>query len=288
MLNKKIFTLLGLVFLTSGCEQYLERELPTIDQSLISETDNYIDGIDLYLAEQYRMTRDFLKRENLLSKETIDSNSETDQKIWMFGSETNCSPIILKFLEIQSIISEASDVFEIIIDLLDESDISFTFENYKKSIASREYIKCLISHISRYIKTVQNGINTVILGIQIDDKDMISEGFDILSTENKIFANINHEYNKLVPMLHAGITKNLHIFFREVAKDIPELRAKVKDINENYNSSFSLSVDKKYKEIFEKNTKNVNNVSENIKRSLNFLLDLKDYCAEKRIIFSNI
>lgn len=288
MLNKKIFTLLGLILLISGCEQSIEKELPTIDQSLIEETDSYIDGIDLYLAEQYQTIKNSLKQEKLLSEKLIDNNSEANQEIWMFGSETNNSPTILKFLEIQSIINEASDIFEIIIDLLDESDISFTFENYKKSIASREYIKCLISHMSRYVKTVQNGINTVILGIQIDDNDIISEGFDILSIGNQTFANINNEYNKLISMLYAGITKNLRLFFREVAKDIPELRAEINNISKVYNNICFSSVNKKHKEIFGKNTRNVNNISENMKRALNFLLDLKDYCTEKRIIFSHI
>ena len=96
MLNKKILTLIGLIFLISGCEQSVEKELPVIDHALINETDGYIDGIDLYLAEQYRMIRHSLEQEKLLSENLIDNNSETDQEIWIFGSETNCSPIILK------------------------------------------------------------------------------------------------------------------------------------------------------------------------------------------------
>ncbi len=280
MKSFKISLLCCLVLCLCGCEE--ARQSPakvsnSTDVSLYSDN-SYIDGLEIHMINEFRS---FMNDYQIKMKFEQDFESKLmppitdpkhDLRALIFGSEENCIKAINNLETICRTVDKASYVFNAIIYLLDQYFPSYTFENYKESLPNREYIKYLISYISRYLKISNNALHYILSGTLIDDKDLVSAGFNILSQENILFDNkkTSHIYSKI----ERHTPKNLKLLFKKINQDTTTLYKEIHNIENLYNKICASVVNKKEGQTFIKNQKHIRNLCKNLKSFSGFLYNL--------------
>lgn len=287
MKNLKIPVLFVCTFFLVGCEHSELTQPYALTSSLqeqqelldLCKDNSYIDGLNIYMIEEYRsLMKEYRIKSNLekdFSSRLMSPLDETDLRKLIFGSETNCLKTIDKLEEIYSTLGELSYVFNTIVAILDSNDPSYTFENYKESLLSREYIKYLLSNMSRYLKTAHKGLDYVLSGMLINDKNLVEAGLKIISKENDWYLNIKKTYNNFQSLLNTP--PNLELFFKKIHEDIKENNLYKKSLNiENlYNKICSLIINKKEGLLFIQNQIPMKNLSRNLKFFQDFLYNLE-------------